>query len=103
MDDISPQQRLYTALASIPAGYVVTYGQLARLCGWPRRARWVGQMLKQLPADTRLPWHRVINASGRISFPEHSDKAREQTERLRLDGVEVRQLRIRLARYQWPD
>ncbi|GGY45814.1 hypothetical protein GCM10011297_18220 [Bacterioplanes sanyensis] len=98
MHTVSPQQRLYTALAAIPAGSVVTYGQLAELCGWPRRARWVGQQLKQLPADTTLPWHRVINAAGHISSP----KADEQRRRLQVDGVEVADNgRIDLKRYQW--
>ncbi|ASP40887.1 cysteine methyltransferase [Bacterioplanes sanyensis] len=102
MDSISPEQRLYTALAAIPPGYVVTYGQLASLSGWPRRARWVGQQLKRLPTGTTLPWHRVINAAGKISFPVGSDKAHEQAKRLRQDGVEVVHGKVSLAKYQWP-
>ena len=93
--------RLYTLLASVPEGKVVTYGQLAELIGLPRRARWVGQILKQLPNDTRLPWHRVINAQGRISLPPLNG-GDEQAKRLREEGVVVSQDgKISLRRYGW--
>lgn len=93
--------RLYTLLATVPAGKVVTYGQLAGLIGLPRRARWVGQILKQLPHDTRLPWHRVINAQGKISLPPQQG-GNEQAERLRAEGVMVSQEgKISLRQYGW--
>ncbi len=92
--------RLYTLLASVPAGKVITYGQAAELIGLPRRARWVGQMLKQLPKDSRLPWHRVINAQGKISLP--LTRGQEQAERLRAEGVIVTQEgKISLKQYGW--
>ncbi|MCG8316271.1 MAG: MGMT family protein [Pseudomonadales bacterium] len=59
-------------VASIPAGKVASYGTIARLCGYATYARYVGTVLKQLPADTRLPWHRVINSKGEIAFPAGS-------------------------------
>lgn len=80
-------QRLYSTLAAIPAGKVVTYGQLAELSGMPKRARWVGQVLKALPNDSNLPWHRVVNAQGRISFPVDTPAYRRQAELLRAEGV----------------
>ena len=99
-EDLSPTERLYTALANIPAAKVVTYGQLAELAGMPRRARWVGQVLKNLPKDTTLPWFKVINSQGKISFPPGSEAAELQAERLRDDGVEVsEQYRISLKVY----
>ncbi len=51
----------------IPQGKVATYGQIARLIGLPSHARFVGRTLRNLPRGTRLPWHRVVNASLRIS------------------------------------
>ncbi len=94
--------RLYTLLATVPVGNVVTYGQLAELIGLPRRARWVGQILKQLPNDTRLPWHRVVNSQGRISLPPLNG-GNEQAERLRAEGVMVSQEgKISLRQYRWP-
>ncbi|MGP6270058.1 MGMT family protein, partial [Pseudomonas paraeruginosa] len=60
-DPASAQARreaLYLVLAQVPPGRVVSYGQLAEMAGLGRAARWVGRTLGQLPADTRLPWHR---------------------------------------------
>lgn len=81
-------QQLYTALAAIPAGQVVTYGQLAALAGRPGGARWAGRVLSQLPGDTQLPWFRVINAQGRLSFPPGSPAFIRQQALLKADGVD---------------
>ncbi|WP_210396585.1 MGMT family protein [Motiliproteus sediminis] len=95
------QQQLLQTLAAVPFGRVVTYGQLAELAGLPRAARLVGSTLKKLPADTTLPWHRVINASGRISFPIDSDGYRRQRARLLDEGIEIQGNRVSLTRYRW--
>ena len=93
---------IYSVVASIPRGKVATYGQVAALAGLPRRARLVGRMLRELPDDSMVPWHRVINASGEISdrgLPEG-----EHLQRLLLqdEGVEFRdKKRVSLDRYQW--
>ncbi len=92
---------IWQSLAAVPAGRVVTYGQLATLAGLPGYARFVGTTLKQLPKDTRLPWFRVINASGRISFPAGSDAYHRQRQRLQEDGITVRDDRVSLRQYQW--
>lgn len=93
-------QQLYTVLANIPAGRVVTYGQLAALAGKPRAARWVGRVLRNLPQDSRLPWFRVINARGAVSFPPQSDEARLQVRLLQAEGIEVsRNHTVDLKRY----
>ena len=52
----------------IPAGWVATYGQVAVMAGLPRRARLVGQVLQQLDTASDLPWHRVVNAKGQVSY-----------------------------------
>ena len=102
MSDDAFRLQLFTALAAIPAGRVVTYGQLAALAGRTGAARWVGRELGRLPEDSRLPWFRVVNAAGAISFPPGSDAAREQARQLRAEGVEVSAAnRIRLSRYCW--
>jgi len=93
-------ERLYTALAGIPAGSVVTYGQLAELAGMPGRARWVGRVLSQLPEGSQLPWYRVINAQGRLSFPPGSAAAARQQALLNGEGVEFSASgRINLKRF----
>ncbi|HEY7885185.1 MAG TPA: MGMT family protein, partial [Cellvibrionaceae bacterium] len=64
----------------------------------PGAARWAGRVLKQLPADTQLPWHRVIGAGGKLSLPPGSAGYTEQCQRLAREGIDARG-RISLARY----
>lgn len=92
--------RICLALAQVPSGRVVTYGGLAELAGLPRAARLVGQTLRKLPKDTRLPWHRVINAQGRISLPEPA--AHRQLERLQREGITPVNGKVDLGHYGWP-
>jgi methylated-DNA-protein-cysteine methyltransferase-like protein len=61
------RQRIYAVVARIPEGRVATYGQVARLAGLPRHARLVGYALHDLPDESELPWHRVVNARGEVS------------------------------------
>ncbi len=92
---------IWQVLASIPQGKVTAYGQIAKLCGYPGYARYVGHTLKQLPHGTSLPWHRVINAKGQISFPVGSDAYQMQRRRLEQEGVVFEGEKIRLKHYQW--
>jgi methylated-DNA-protein-cysteine methyltransferase-like protein len=92
---------LYLTLAQIPEGKVVSYGQLAELAGLGRAARWVGRTLSQLPGDTRLPWHRVLGAGGRISLPVGSPSGDEQRARLRAEGISVLNNRVDIQRHGW--
>ena len=52
----------------IPRSWVATYGQVATMAGMPRRARLVGRVLQHLDSKTNVPWHRVVNAKGEVSF-----------------------------------
>ena len=94
------RQRILATVDSIPRGCVASYGQVAAEAGLPRRARLVGRVLSQLAPGTKLAWHRVVNASGRISLAGAS--AREQRRRLRTEGVEVdARGRIDLDVHRW--
>lgn len=95
------REALYLALAAVPSGKVVTYGQLAQLAGLGRAARWVGSQLKKLPEDGKLPWHRVLGCSGRLSVPEGSAVWVEQIQRLRAEGVNVVGGKVNLRQYKW--
>ncbi len=97
----SRRAALYLTLAQIPEGKVISYGELAALAGLGRAARWVGRMLSQLPDDTRLPWHRVTAASGRLSLPAGSVAGQEQRARLRDEGVSIRNERVDIRRHGW--
>ena len=57
-------QRIYAAIAAIPRGRVASYGAIAARAGLPGRARLVGKLLGQTPADMPLPWYRVLRAEG---------------------------------------
>jgi methylated-DNA-protein-cysteine methyltransferase-like protein len=90
------------AVKRIPRGRVSTYGAIAELAGLPRRARLVGTVLRQTPSSRDLPWFRVINASGRISFPVGSDAYSRQRKKLEAEGVVFSGGRVAMARYGWP-
>ena len=99
---MTPEETLYQFIAAIPFGNVATYGQLARLAGRPSSARWVGRTLKNLPKDSSLPWHRVINAKGKISFPRMSRSYTRQKRRLESEGIEIDEYgALDLKRSQW--
>lgn len=95
------REALYLVLAQVPAGKVVSYGQLAQLAGLGRAARWVGRCLGQLPDGTQLPWHRVITAAGRLSLPPGSASGAEQRARLREEGISLSNDRVDIRRHGW--
>jgi methylated-DNA-protein-cysteine methyltransferase-like protein len=61
-------QAIVRVVQAIPRGKVASYGQVAVLAGLPRRARLVGRVLANLPPNSKVPWHRVVNARGEISL-----------------------------------
>jgi methylated-DNA-protein-cysteine methyltransferase-like protein len=87
-------QRILAAIRAIPRGEVAGYGEVARRAGLPGRARLVARLLSQND-DCDLPWHRVLRSDGRITFPEGSRGYREQSQRLRAEGVRVEAGRVR--------
>lgn len=93
------RQKIFQVLMAVPKGKVVTYGQVAELAGLGKGGRLVGTALRGLPADTNIPWHRVINAQGKISLPEPG--AGIQKERLRSEQIWIHNGRIDLGKYQW--
>ena len=95
------RHQLYAWLAQIPAGKVVTYGQLAQLIGMPAGARWVGRQLGRLPAGSQLPWHRVLNARGLSSLPLDKGGSNHQLRLLQREGVLVVDGRVSLTRFRW--
>lgn len=63
-------KKVVEIIAQIPEGKVMTYGQIAALAGSPRGARQVVRILHSLSKKYRLPWHRVINAKGKIGLTD---------------------------------
>ena len=94
--------RIYEVIGGIPRGRVATYGQIAELAGIPGQPRRIGYALSALPADSGIPWHRVINVQGRISFPPQSKQFNLQRRLLRQERVVFdSSMRIDLACFQW--
>ncbi len=91
--------RIFAAIAAIPRGRVASYGAIAARAGLPGRARLVGRALGETPDGMELPWHRVLRSSGHIAFPPGSRGFREQSKRLKAEGVEVRNGRVPLASF----
>ena len=79
---------VYDVVRSVPPGTVTTYGDVAGAMGNPRLARQVGFALAALEDKWgEVPWHRVINSQGRISFRGDDERAIEQKKRLELEGI----------------
>jgi len=81
-------ERVFALVCQVPPGRVTTYGDLARTLGAIQVARHVGFALAALK-DDGVPWHRVINSRGRISFPIDSERWRRQRALLEAEGVDV--------------
>ena len=97
---LDTRERILATVDSIPRGRVATYGQVAREAGLAGRARLVGRALRGLGARSKLPWWRVLGASGYVRV---TGAARaEQFRRLRREGVAVSASgRVDLERFGW--
>lgn len=89
------------AVRAIPHGRVAAYGEVAARAGLPGRARLVGKVLRDAPAEARLPWHRVLRADRRPAFPEGSEPYREQVRRLEEEGVILIGGRVPVECFAW--
>jgi len=98
--DPTPADRIWLVLSRIPKGRVTTYGTVAGLAGMPRHARLVGRTLAALPAGSRLPWHRVVNAARQLSPRGDPGSVDEQRRRLAAEGVRFNGDRV-AAEHMW--
>lgn len=101
MNEPSYQEKMWHVVSMIPEGKVATYGQVAELAGLSGMARAVGKTLSKLPKDTQLPWFRVINAKGMISFPQDSDGYKRQRAFLEAEGISLINGKVSLKSYRW--
>ena len=92
------KEQVYSVVAAIPEGRVASFGAIASAAGLPGRARWVGQVLSQLPPGSSIPWHRVVGHDGRITCPQ----TQLAISRLTKEGIELVNTKINMKRYGWP-
>jgi len=104
MDRTARMHRIWETIAEIPRGNVASYGQIAEIAGIPRGARQVGYALRQLPEGYAVPWHRVLQVSGKIAFQKGSRPYKEQSKRLLTEDVAVISGKVDMRKYRWqPD
>ena len=95
-------KRIWQQAALIPEGSVASYGQIAKLAGLPRRAaRMVGRALGAAPKEMQLPWHRIVNAQGKIAIPKGSAGYERQQKLLRAEGIDINEGQLDMDRYRW--
>ena len=90
------REAVYAIVAQIPRGRVLTYGEIARLAGYPNHSRLVGRIMRDAP-DGQLPCHRVVSASGHLA-PHYP----AQAELLAAEGVKLSPSgNVSLRTYLW--
>ncbi len=100
--------QIWQTVQQIPYGQVATYGQIADLAGLPKRARLVGKALANAPEQgwqgQLIPWYRVVNAQGKLSFAQESEAFERQKQQLQAEQVVIIGNKINLKTFQWqPD
>lgn len=94
--------KVIETIKKVPRGKVATYGQIAGLAGKPHAARAVGWILNSCTRTHKLPWQRILNSKGTISFHRDSDEYAAQKRLLKNEGIEFSSAHgLDLNRYQW--
>ncbi len=101
--EFSFYKEVYKIVSKIPKGRVTTYGNIAFILGKPRAARAVGYALNVLKKEeTEIPWQRVINSQGMISFKGDIFRANLQRKLLEQEGIHFdKNDKIDLKKYGW--
>ncbi len=94
--------KVIQTVLKIPRGKVATYKQIAALCGKPHASRGVAWILNSCARKYQLPWQRVLNSRGRISFPPITANYGAQKAKLRREGIHFSAKdEIEMAKFQW--
>ena len=84
--------RVWQVVASIPAGRVLGYGEVARAAGFPRYSRMVSAAMGRCPES--LPWFRVVRSNRTLAFEVGSSSYQEQAQLLKQEGVRFEGVKI---------
>lgn len=92
------RERVYALVSQIPKGKVMSYGQIAALCGSPRAARIVGGIAHY--GDPNLPWQRVVKKDGSLAegYPGGTEGHKQA---LAVEGVEIADFSVNMKVYVW--
>ncbi|MGJ4753153.1 MGMT family protein [Leptospira kmetyi] len=104
--EISFFKNVYALVKKVPRGKVTSYGRIAALLGKPRASRAVGYALNALSKDQeqKVPWQRVINSQGKISFRGDTGRSILQKKILEDEGIKFNSAEtIDLKIFGWPD
>jgi methylated-DNA-protein-cysteine methyltransferase-like protein len=93
---------VYEVVKKIPKGKVATYGQIAKILGYPRKAKIVGWALHKNPYYGEVPCHRVVNRNGESSSGFAFGGEHEQQKLLEQEGIIFDESgKINLKKYLW--
>lgn len=96
------RREILNVVALVPFGKVATYGQIARLAGYPHHARFVGRTLGGLFEGHAIAWHRIVNAQGQLRVMQTTaDGLSLQATLLATEGILVTDGRVALKSYRW--
>ncbi len=98
MEQNNLREKVFAIVVQIPRGRLMTYGQIATLCGLPRAAWEVGQIAHFGP--TELPWHRVVNKKGGLARGWPGGMG-IQAQLLEDESIKVTNDTVDIARLQW--
>lgn len=103
MKEISPfTAKVIALIKQVPSGKVATYGQIAKLAGKPQGSRGVSWILHSSSKAHKLPWQRILNSKGKISFPVGSAEFKKQKQLLVKEGIEFNDNHeIDLKKFLW--
>jgi methylated-DNA-protein-cysteine methyltransferase-like protein len=92
---------IWQTVKRIPRGKVSTYGDISRIAGLGENARLVGYALHNIPHGADIPWHRVINAQGKISLPHIGGAYSLQKKLLNAEKIVLVNGKIDLKKFGW--
>ena len=80
-------QAIWKTVSSIKAGHVMSYGEVARVAGFPRHARMVSKAMCR--STTPLPWYRVVRSDRTLAFDIGCETYNKQKGLLEKEGVQI--------------
>jgi methylated-DNA-protein-cysteine methyltransferase related protein len=94
-------ERAYEVVKLIPRGRVTSYGAIAAYLGAKRSSRMVGWAMNAAHSQPGIPAHRVVNRNGELTGKLHFGSPDEMENRLRMEGIEVKDDRIADFKRLW--